>query len=58
MASCNHPIHDYRQLSLAAVMDQFEVIGVTFFLLITVHVMDYHWDRHFTLSSTPITHRL
>jgi hypothetical protein len=20
--------------------------GVTFFLLITVHVTDYHWDRH------------
>jgi hypothetical protein len=28
---------------------------VTFFLLTTVHVTDYHWDRHFTSSYTPIT---
>jgi hypothetical protein len=31
---------------------------VTFFLLTTVHITDYHWDRRFTSSSTPITHRL
>jgi hypothetical protein len=30
---------------------------VTFFLL-TVHITDYHWDRHLTSSYTPITHKL
>jgi hypothetical protein len=27
ICSCNGPIHDYRQLSLAAVMGPFEIIG-------------------------------
>jgi hypothetical protein len=28
------------------------------FLTITVHVTDYHWDRHLYFVITPIMHRL
>jgi hypothetical protein len=33
-------------LLVVSVAFQVPVLFVTFFLLITVHIMDYHWDHH------------
>jgi hypothetical protein len=36
-------VHDIMQEFALAFQD---IMSVTFFLLITVHITDYHWDRH------------
>jgi hypothetical protein len=56
-------VRDYVVVTMNDVVQRFSQKSqvmkvVTFFLLTAVHITDYHWDRHFTSSSTPITHRL